>query len=375
MNQSKRYEMIIIGGGIIGAFTLFELCRRGFTSVLLLEKKSAMGRGATGAWGSFVRIYHHSQKVSKLAVDAVPLHLSLRDQFGIKSSFTNSGSLYFLKTSRLLEVQKHLQTLNRGTLQLSIVMAEEGRKNFSSFQWSDDEFAIYESHSGASCPWTLTESLIEESVKQGARALNNFAIERFAKSGDKIIGVQSSDGEVFLAEKIVICAGAGTPDFMAELGEVDPSWNEIIQVNHFHRPILPKKDPFFIDGVHATFGRPGPEGSFLGGYLVDREMQISQSNDLKISMYESAEAKRRLSYRVSWMRSAALKGGVRALENYAPDGDGFVRQSLQHPNVLICGGWSCSGFTLAPVISRKISDLIAASQRSHCEWNVAELQS
>ena len=375
MNQPKRYDMIIVGGGIIGAFTLFELTRRGYSRVLLLEKNSAMARGATGAWGSFVRIYHQSQKVSKLAVDAVSMHLSLRDQHGIATSFNNSGSLYFLKASRLLEVQKQLQTLNRGSLQLSIILADEGRKNFSSFQWSDDDFAIYESHSGTSCPWTITDSLIEESVKKGARTLNNFTISGFAKSGEKIIGVQSSEGEVFLAEKIVICAGPATPGFMAELGEADPTWNEMIQVNHFHRNILPKKDPFFIDGVYSTFGRPGPEGSFLGGYLVDRGIPVGQNSDVKISMHESAEAKRRLSYRVSWMRSSALKGGVRALENYSENGDGFVRQSERYPNVFISGGWSCSGFTLAPVVSKQISDLVVASGRSQFKWTVAELQS
>lgn len=57
--MKKAYDVIIIGGGIIGCATAFELAKRGITDILLIEKRF-LTSGATGplrrryppAWGS-----------------------------------------------------------------------------------------------------------------------------------------------------------------------------------------------------------------------------------------------------------------------------------------------------------------------------------
>ena len=36
--MKKGYDVIIIGGGIVGCATAFELAKRGITDVLLIEK-------------------------------------------------------------------------------------------------------------------------------------------------------------------------------------------------------------------------------------------------------------------------------------------------------------------------------------------------
>ena len=37
--MKKAYDVIIIGGGIIGCATAFELAKRGITDILLIEKR------------------------------------------------------------------------------------------------------------------------------------------------------------------------------------------------------------------------------------------------------------------------------------------------------------------------------------------------
>ena len=41
--MKKAYDVIIIGGGIIGCATAFELAKRGITDILLIEKRKRMG--------------------------------------------------------------------------------------------------------------------------------------------------------------------------------------------------------------------------------------------------------------------------------------------------------------------------------------------
>ena len=49
--MKKAYDVIIIGGGIIGCATAFELAKRGITDILLIEKRF-LTSGATGRCGS-----------------------------------------------------------------------------------------------------------------------------------------------------------------------------------------------------------------------------------------------------------------------------------------------------------------------------------
>ena len=54
LRMKKAYDVIIIGGGIIGCATAFELAKRGITDILLIEKRF-LTSGATGRCGAGIR--------------------------------------------------------------------------------------------------------------------------------------------------------------------------------------------------------------------------------------------------------------------------------------------------------------------------------
>ena len=52
--MKKGYSAVVIGGGIVGCATAFELAKRGVTDVLLVEK-GFLTSGATGRCGAGIR--------------------------------------------------------------------------------------------------------------------------------------------------------------------------------------------------------------------------------------------------------------------------------------------------------------------------------
>jgi sarcosine oxidase subunit beta len=48
MSLPKTADIIVIGGGVMGASTAYHLAARGAKDVVLLEKEMFFGQGATG---------------------------------------------------------------------------------------------------------------------------------------------------------------------------------------------------------------------------------------------------------------------------------------------------------------------------------------
>ena len=65
----KFYDAVVIGGGIVGCATAFELAKRGVTDVLLVEK-GFLTSGATGRCGAGIRQQWGSELNARLALES-----------------------------------------------------------------------------------------------------------------------------------------------------------------------------------------------------------------------------------------------------------------------------------------------------------------
>ena len=51
----KKADVVILGGGVMGTSTAYHLAKRGQTNILLLERESFFGTGATGRCAGGIR--------------------------------------------------------------------------------------------------------------------------------------------------------------------------------------------------------------------------------------------------------------------------------------------------------------------------------
>ena len=52
--MKKAYDIVVVGGGIVGSAIAFELAKRGLNNTLLIEKRY-LTSGATGRCGAGIR--------------------------------------------------------------------------------------------------------------------------------------------------------------------------------------------------------------------------------------------------------------------------------------------------------------------------------
>ena len=73
MTLPHTADILIIGGGVMGASTLYHLAARDQKSVMLLEKEEFFGQGATGRCAGGVRYQFATEINIKLSLESLPM--------------------------------------------------------------------------------------------------------------------------------------------------------------------------------------------------------------------------------------------------------------------------------------------------------------
>lgn len=352
----KHYDVIIIGGGAIGSFTLFRLVKNNIRNCLLIEKARGPGRGATGAWGSLIRAMHRNPLTTKKASLSIPFFMRFAEIVGEGCLFNPCGSLYFFKNHDLSSIDEHRSHLREHDITHEIIEATRGKKEFSHFNWFDDDVAVFEPHAGTACPHQTTEALLRAACRDGAETIFGEEVTAIAAQNNSISTVRTQSGFVFTCDHLIIAAGSWTNTLLAQLGVHVDAFDKTIQINRFCKNHFDAKIPLFLDKTARTFGHFFHDGSFAGGHMTESENNASNKLQ-RLSLRDAHDAKLHLSKRLNWLKNASLEGGIRAVETYTEDGQGVV-DNLGFNNLVVSTGFSCSGFTLAPCISEQIVGMI-----------------
>ena len=89
------YDVIIIGGGIVGCATAFELAKRGITDVLLIEKRF-LDAGATGRCGAGIRQQWGAELNASIALESTHILVHLEEYTGYDHSIELHQGGYLL---------------------------------------------------------------------------------------------------------------------------------------------------------------------------------------------------------------------------------------------------------------------------------------
>ena len=215
-------EVIVVGGGLAGAATAYNLSKAG-VRVTLLERGN-IASGASGRNGGQViqldgrdretgammnRLRYSRRTVSLLAeyrkeleadfefrqVGSIDVAVTeeecaeLAELCGLQND-AGDGDVEFLDARRLHEVSPFLHPSFPG----------------ARFRWSDGN--VY--------PFKLVHALINRSRKLGARVIANRGVDRVVVEAGRVRGVESG-GEGFSAERVVLATSAWTSALFPEL--------------------------------------------------------------------------------------------------------------------------------------------------------------
>src|SRR4029077_15401202 len=96
--MQRAADVVIIGGGCMGASVAYHLARRGVTDVVLVEREHLLGAGSTGRNAGGIRHQVFYPADIRLSIESIALFERFKDEVGSDIDFHQDGYLFLLST-------------------------------------------------------------------------------------------------------------------------------------------------------------------------------------------------------------------------------------------------------------------------------------
>lgn len=241
----KKAEIVIIGGGVVGASVAYHLAERDARDILIVERAERQGLGSTGAATGGVRAQFETEINIRMSLYS----LRFFREWEFDCEYEPAGYLFFATTSEQLEYLKSNVEKQRelGVRDVEILDRNSISKLVPILNCDDITGGSLGKDDGFINPLAVMRGFTEAALNRGARL--EFATEalRIITKGEKVTGVETGRGTIECGN-VVICTGALAKKLAATAGidlPVEPQRRQIVWARSA-KP-LPTNLPMVID--------------------------------------------------------------------------------------------------------------------------------
>src|SRR3954462_3608103 len=98
LSAMQTADLVIIGGGIVGASIAYHLTAAGQKNVLILERESHQGKGSTGKSMGGVRAQFSTAVNIQMSLYSIPFYASFDERLGNPAGYRPQGYLFLATT-------------------------------------------------------------------------------------------------------------------------------------------------------------------------------------------------------------------------------------------------------------------------------------
>jgi glycerol-3-phosphate dehydrogenase len=212
----NSYDVIIVGGGVVGCLTARALARYEL-KVLLIEKESDIGAGASSANSAII---HSGEDPLPGTLKAEMNHLAnpMWDQLAgeLEIPFTRSGAYVVAigdESEALIELHERAK---KNGVPSQILSHEEMLKREPRINPATSG-ALFTPTAGMVDPFAACLAPIENAIENGVEVLTGTAFEDFILNDKQIVGVKTNRGE-FACRWVINAAGVYSDEVMHKAG-------------------------------------------------------------------------------------------------------------------------------------------------------------
>lgn len=359
-------DVVVVGGGVVGAAIAFQLARLGVTDVVLLDKGEIGGR-ASGRSGALVRTHYPNLDEARVALAALPWFEEWPDRVGGDCGFTATGFLQMVAEPDRPTLRSNVALLQEIGVDTRLVGADQINELQPQLRLADGELAAYEPRSGYADPLATTRGFASAARRLGATVLEGVEVTEIMTAGGRVRGVRTAAGDVD-SPVVLLANGSWSASLLSPLGiqlDLTPIW---AQVAFFARPpSLPAGRAgqlTIIDRAHGCYLRADGEDRTLVGLSGSRRPLEDLDADHPADPKFAELARRQAALRIPALADAPSLGGRGGPLDVTPDRRMVLGPAPDVPGLYLAVGMSGGGFKKAPAIGACMAELIVDGKAS-----------
>ncbi len=367
--MAERAEVLIVGGGIMGASLAFALTGLGVRDVLVVEKRT-VASGASGKSGALLRQHYSNRPEAALAHHSLQTFAHWDEQIGGDCGFVRCGLIATVAISgpddpNIARLRANVALQNGVGIVSEVLPAEELRHLQPFARFDDIAVAAYEAESGYVDAIAATCGMMAAARARGARLREGLTVTGLRVTGGRIVGVETSAGPI--DAPIVVCAaGAWAAPLLATAGVAVPIEPLRVQVAIVNRPSgMPQAGTMaYVDTAANHFCRDwGPNRTLVGiGGGESHQVVDPDAYDERSDPDFAALALRHLTRRMPPMAAATPLYGHAGLYDMTPDAHPIIGPAPGVAGLYLCVGFSGAGFKKGPAVGQCLAELIHDGQ-------------
>lgn len=369
MSESRPNDaqITVVGGGVVGAATLYHLALAGKTGLQLLERTSIASQ-TSGQGAGLCGQVRSSVERTRLAMRSVDVFRNLKKVSGHDPLWHEVGSLRIsLSPERDREFERMAQVAANAGLEVETLDRAEVARRFPLMKTGMIRSALWCPSDGYLNAPALTRAYISAARDMGASVREHTQVTGVERENGRVRGLTTSAGAI-RTEMVINAAGVGA----AALNEMAGIELPIIPVRHMYFVTEP------IDGVHPElpvvripdlrlYLRPDESSLLLGGFEGDA-LALEYRSFARDGSYPPLEPEQKILKRfahdaaplIPSIRGAPWSRVNRGWPTFTPDGRYLIGPVTKVPGLVMAAGCNAHGVSgsagLAQMLLESLGD-------------------
>lgn len=345
-------SVVVIGGGVVGLSTAYELARAGVDVVLL--ERDGFGSGSTCRAAGGVRAQFSSAVNIELGLRSLRTYETFADRFGQEIDLHRCGYLFLLdRPGDVAAFEDSVALQNRLGVPSRMVEVAEAARLSPLVSTEGLLAAAYSPGDGHCTPEAVVLGYAAAGRRAGARLVRGCEVTAIERDGPDIRAVVTTAGTI-RTDTVVCAAGAWSAGVGRLAGvplPVVPVRRQLVTT----APLpVPPETAFTIDFSTGFYLHREGGGLLLGISDPDEPPGFATPRSERwLPMLAAA-----LERRAPSLAGVGIAGGWAGYYEMTPDHDALVGEAAGVARFLYATGFSGHGFLMAPAVGEVVRDLV-----------------
>lgn len=370
MNLPTTADIVIIGGGVMGASAAYHIAKRGVKNIVLLEKEEFFGTGATGRCAGGVRYQFSTEINVKLSQGSLPMIERFKEEIGQDVNYIQCGYLLVATNEKDAATFKHnVEMQNRLGVPTQLLNGDEVRARLPRMKFDDAIAGTFNQKDGIVDPNSVVMGYVSAAQKMGVQAVTKAEVAGITVSGGEVRVVATSLGGI--ETRMVLNTAGPWSGLIGQMAGVElpitPLRRQMFTTNALKE--VPADFPFVIDFAQSLYFHREGEGLLIGMSNQNETPGFDQNVDEDFELVNLEAAIERMPLVEKASRASHWAG----LYEVTPDAHP-IYGGTDVKGFTVCTGFSGHGFMHGPISGKLMSEYILDGNFSTLDVSMLDLK-